>query len=354
MTSALGSSLLLRALAAALIGRMMSLPLALLGGAAIGVAEAVFFFNYPDEPGLIDAVLFLVVLVAVLLLARSSREEERGAGWSFAPRVKPVPKQLEQLWWVRHLPRLGSALALAAAVLLPVVFDQASRQFLYSRMLLFAIVALSLTALTGWAGQLSLGQFAFVGLGALLTASLVNGMQYTLPITGTTYEVTSIPFELAVPIAVAVCALAALVVGTPALRVRGLFLAVTTLAFAVMAESWLFTRPFLLGDSNVVFLRRARWGDGFSLEPQRTYYYLCLVALIVTVFVMRRIRHSGIGRALIAVRDNEQGAAAFTVSPTRVKLMAFGVGGALAGLAGALLGPTRSRPSSRYGWCRSR
>jgi ABC-type branched-subunit amino acid transport system ATPase component/ABC-type branched-subunit amino acid transport system permease subunit len=337
MTSALGSSLLLRALAAALIGRMRSLPLALLGGAAIGVAEAVFFFNYPDEPGLIDAVLFLVVLVAVLLLARSSRDEERGTGWSFAPRVKPVPKQLEQLWWVRHLPHIGSALALAAAALLPVVFDQASRQFLYSRMLLFAIVALSLTALTGWAGQLSLGQFAFVGLGALLTASLVNGMQYTLPITGTTYEVTSIPFELAVPIAVAACALAALVVGTPALRVRGLFLAVTTLAFAVMAESWLFTRPFLLGDSNVVFLRRARWGDGFSLEPQRTYYYLCLVALIITVFVMRRIRYSGIGRALIAVRDNEQGAAAFTVSPTRVKLMAFGVGGALAGLAGALL-----------------
>ncbi len=334
-TTALGPSLLLRALAAALIGGMASLPRALLGGTLIGVAEALLFFNYSSEPGLIDAALFIVVLVSVLALSRQGTDEDRGASWSFAPRVRPIPESLKDLWWVRNLQRIGGAVLLAIGIALPLVIDQASRQFLYSRMLLFAMIALSLTALTGWAGQLSLGQFAFVGLGALLTAAFVNGMDLTL--LGTTYSLVTIPFELAVPLATAIVVLVAMLVGTPALRVKGLFLAVTTLAFAVMAENWLLTRPFLLGGSSSVLLRRPEWGDTLSLRPQRTFYYLCLVALLVAVFVMHRLRASGIGRTMIAVRDNEEGAAAFTVSPARVKLIAFGVAGALAGFAGGLM-----------------
>jgi len=319
---ALGPSLLLRALAAALVARMTSMPVALAAGVVIGVAEALLFFNYPDDPGLIDAVLFAVVLVAVLAIARASRGEDKASSWSFAPRTRPVPARLRDHWVVRNTNRAAAAIVLIVAILLPVVIDTASRHFLYSRMLLFAIVALSLTVLTGWAGQLSLGQFAFVGLGAMTTASLVgNGLA----------------FELAVPLATALTVVAALVVGAPALRVRGLFLAVTTLAFAVMTASWLLRLDVFTGGDAIVTMRRPRWGDGFSLVPQRTYYYLCLAVLVVMLVLAVRIRRSGLGRSMIAVRDNPEGAAAFTISPTRIKLVAFGVAGGMAGAAGALL-----------------
>jgi ABC-type branched-subunit amino acid transport system ATPase component/ABC-type branched-subunit amino acid transport system permease subunit len=321
-TVALGPALLLRALAAALVARMTSLPIALGAGVVIGVAEALLFFNYPAQPGLIDAVLFVVVLVAVLAIARASRGEDKATSWSFAPRTRPVPARLRDHWIVRNTNRAVAAVVLVVAILLPVIVDTASRHFLYSRMLLFAIVALSLTVLTGWAGQLSLGQFAFVGLGAMTTVSLVgNGLS----------------FELAVPLATVLTVVAALVVGAPALRVRGLFLAVTTLAFAVMTASWLLRLDVFTGGDAIVTMRRARWGDSFSLGPQRTYYYLCLAVLVVMLVLAVRIRRSGLGRSMIAVRDNPEGAAAFTISPTRIKLIAFGVAGGMAGAAGGLL-----------------
>jgi ABC-type branched-subunit amino acid transport system ATPase component/ABC-type branched-subunit amino acid transport system permease subunit len=318
----LGPALLLRALAAGLIGRMRNMPLALAGGTAIGVVEALFFFNNTRNPGQIDAVLFVVVLVTVLLINRGTSTDTDGA-WSFSPRVRAIPANLADLWWVKRLPQMGALVALGAGVVLPLLATQASRQFLYGRMLLFAAVAVSLVILTGWAGQLSLGQFAFVGVGAMTTTALVNqqGMAY----------------ELAVPVAAMVTVFVALAVGAPALRVRGLFLAVTTLAFAVMAENWLFSRDLFTDGEAILRLPRARWGDGFSLESQRTFYYLCLVFLVIVVVLALRIRRSGVGRSLIAVRENEAGAAAFTISPTRSKLTAFAVGGAISGVAGGLL-----------------
>jgi ABC-type branched-subunit amino acid transport system ATPase component/ABC-type branched-subunit amino acid transport system permease subunit len=320
-TVALGPSLMLRALAAALIGRMTSMPIALGAGVVLGAAEAVVFFNHPSQPGLIDALLFLVVLVAVLVVARGSQDDRAGS-WSFAPRTRPVPARLRDLWVVRHAGHIGVGLGLLLAVALPVLVDVPSRHFLFSRMLLVAIVALSLTVLTGWSGQLSLGQFAFVGVGAMSTVALTrNGAS----------------FELAVVVAVAVTVGAALLVGAPALRVRGLLLAVTTLAFAVMSSTWLLRRNVFTDGDAVVRMRRPRWGDALTLVPTRSYYYLCLAALMVAVLVAVRIRRSGLGRCMIAVRDNPEGAAALTISPVRTKLIAFGVAGGMAGLAGALM-----------------
>jgi ABC-type branched-subunit amino acid transport system ATPase component/ABC-type branched-subunit amino acid transport system permease subunit len=318
----LGPSLLMRALAAGLIGRMRNMPLALLGGIAIGVTEALFFFNNSRNPGQIDALLFIVVLVTVLSINRGTRTDTEGR-WSFSPRVRAIPANLADLWWVKRLPQMGALFAVVAGVALPLVVTQASRQFLYGRMLIFAAVAVSLVILTGWAGQLSLGQFALVGVGAMTTTALVSqvGMAY----------------ELAVPAAGAVTVLVAVAVGAPALQVRGLFLAVTTLAFAVMAENWLLSRDLFTDGAAILRLPRARWGDGFSLESQRTFYYVSLVFLIVVAVLALRIRRSGVGRSMIAVRENEAGAAAFTISPTRTKLTAFAIGGAIAGVAGGLL-----------------
>jgi ABC-type branched-subunit amino acid transport system ATPase component/ABC-type branched-subunit amino acid transport system permease subunit len=317
---ALGPDMLLRTFAAALVAGMVSFPVAVVAGIGIGIFEAVLFYNHTGDAGLINAALLGIVLVAVLVLSLGRRGLAEREAFSFSPRVRPVPAALARSWLVRNHVRIGVALAVAAAVALPLLVDSPSRQFLYSRVLLFALVALSLTVLTGWAGQLSLGQFALVGVGAMTTYALVGNR---------------LVFPLAVAGGALAAALAAVVVGTPALRMRGLYLAVTTLALAVAAP-WLLSRSLFVGDQRTLLLRRPEVG-GISLASQRAYYWVCLGALVVGVVLVARIRRSGLGRSLLAVRDNEQSASALGLSPARVKLVAFGVSGLLAGLAGGLL-----------------
>jgi ABC-type branched-subunit amino acid transport system ATPase component/ABC-type branched-subunit amino acid transport system permease subunit len=323
MGAALGPGLLLRALAAGLIGRLTSLPLTLLGGVLIGVVEAVLIVNVA-APGAADLAVFALVLGLVLLHRQAGGDEDRGA-WSLSPKVAPIPERLRSVWWVRSLPLLGGGAALALAMLVPLLLTTSAQLFLLSQVLLYAIVALSLTVLIGWGGQLSLGQFAFVGLGAMTTAALYGrGMS----------------FMVAVAYGTVAGILAALAVGAPALRVRGLHLAITTLGFAVMARGWLFTQDVFLSEGSVVTVPRGTVGP-IDLTAPRTYYYLCLAALVACVLMVSRLRSSGVGRTLIAVRDNAPSAAAFTVSPTTAKLTAFAVSGGLAAFAGGLLGGLR-------------
>ena len=316
--AALGPGLLLRALAAALVGGLTSLPLALAGGVGIGIVEAICFANFAD-PGTIDLVLFLAVLVLVFIRGRGRSDES--ASWSLTPKVRAIPERLRNIWWVRQLNPLTGVFAFALAALLPVIFSSSARSYLFSTMLLFALVGLSVSILTGWAGQLSLGQFAFVGLGAMLAGALhARGMG----------------FGAAVAFATVGGIVAALLIGFPALRVRGLFLAVTTLAFAVAARSWIFVQPTLSGGGTVQFLPRGK-AFGIDLHSQRTYYYLCLMVVTIAAFGVAKLRSSGIGRSMIATRENQAAAAGFTLSPTFTKLAAFGLAGGIAALAGALL-----------------
>ncbi|MEA2309463.1 MAG: hypothetical protein QOI65_1749, partial [Thermoleophilaceae bacterium] len=314
---AVGPGLLLRALAAGLIGGLTSLPLALAGGVAIGMGEALLFANVAD-PGIVDALLFVLVLVLVVIRSRGMTDE---GAWSLAPRVALVSERLRGRWWIDRLNLITAATAVLAAILLPIVFATASRNFLFTRVLLFAIVGLSVTVLTGWAGQLSLGQFAFAGLGAMVAVALVS---------------RGVSFPIAVGYATVAGVLAALAVGFPALRARGLFLAVTTLAFAVAANSWILTRPVLTDGRAVLVLPRSTIFGVLDLHSQRTYYYVCLTVLVLCAFAVGRLRRTGIGRTIIAVRENDAAAASFTVSPAVAKLTAFAVAGGLAALAGAL------------------
>ncbi|MBV8236449.1 MAG: ABC transporter, partial [Acidimicrobiia bacterium] len=317
----LGPGLLVRVLVAAVIARMVSPSIALVTGVAIGVGEAVLYYNRPNDHGILDLALLVVLLLALVPLARRRAAGRIEAGWSFAARLRALPRAAEDLWWVRRLPQMGFGLALLVALLPLVVVHGASQQELWSRVLLFAIVALSLTVLTGWSGQLSLGQVAFVGVGAMSTAALVT---------------RGVGFFPALALAAAVGGVAAVIVGAPALRIPGLFLAVTTLAFAVATGSWLLSRSIFVGADQSVRMPRAVIGS-FSLAPERTYYVLCLVALVLVVLAVARVRRSGFGRSFVAVRDNERSVAAFGLSPARVKLTAFAISGAIAGLAGGLL-----------------
>jgi ABC-type branched-subunit amino acid transport system ATPase component/ABC-type branched-subunit amino acid transport system permease subunit len=336
---AIGPDTLLRGLAAALIARMTSFPKAALAAVAIGIVDQVLFFNFTNETGLVQFLLFLAVVV---LVARASRAGDQGLeSFQFAPRVHAVPERLREVWWVRRLPHLLGGTALAGAIVLPIVVTESARHFTYTEVVAFAICAVSVTVLTGWGGQLSLGQMAFAGIGALSAAALVRGVSVDIGWHGTRVlkgTLPTVPFGWALLLGAVIACLCATLVGLGALRVRGLFLAASTLAFGIAAHAYIFRRPILSLERSTVRLPRSPLGPIDITHRNRAYYYVALAVLVVVVAVLSHLRRSGIGRAIVGVRENEQAASAMTVSPARAKLTAFALSGFLAGLGGALLG----------------
>ncbi len=317
----LGPQTLSEALAAAVIAGMRSFRVTVIAAVAIGVIQSLLTYNFLAVPGITDLLLFVAVFVAVVF---ARREGEDSGVFAFSPRGHPIPERLRSIWWTRNIDKGGILLLGALALLLPIVVTEPSRQQLYTAVLAFAICASSLTVLTGWLGQLSLGQMAFGGLAALFAARLVND---------------GVPFWVAIATTTVASALLALGIGIGSLRVRGLYLAVVTFVFALTAQQYFYYLPFFSGDSpdgaNVPFVPGHLWF--LSFPGQRTYYYVVLVVLAVVLLVLSRFRDSGVGRTIKAVRDNESAAAAYTVTAARVKLKAFALAGGLAGLGGALL-----------------
>ncbi|MGH9007690.1 MAG: ABC transporter permease subunit [Acidimicrobiales bacterium] len=322
MVANLGPETLSRALAAAVIAGMTSIRRAVVAAIAIGIAQNVLTYNFLAVPGLSDLLLLVVVLVAFAFYGRNLSGEAQA--FAFMPKIRPVPERLRSIWWIRHIDKAGVLLLGAVAVILPIVITKPSSQQLFTAVLAYAICASSLTVVTGWLGQLSLGQMAFAGIGALLAARLV---------------VEGVPFWASIVATTVACALLAGVVGLGSLRVRGLYLAVVTFAFALAAQQYFYFLPLFSGDSpdgaNVPFTPGRLWF--LRLSGPRTYYYIVLAILVLVIVLLSRFRSSGVGRTTKAVRDNETAAAAYTVVPAWTKVRAFALAGALAGLGGALL-----------------
>ena len=338
-TAAIAEPLLLRVLVVSLLARMRSLPGTVVGGVAVGVAEQLVRANVSSaNRSVVDAYLFVAVLVIVLVVVRSTSQD---AAWSLSPRLQAVPSRLKGIWWVRQLNAAGFALLFGLLAGLGVLLSSNSSLFTWSSIVLFAMVVLSMTVLTGWAGQLSLGQFAFVGLGGMTVLGLTSGNDIPVPFDAFDLSVR-LPWAAAMAAATMLGVAAAVLVGLPALRVRGLFLAVTTLAFAVASATWLLSQDFFTGGTSAP---RPASKPVLDIGPvmvdfgasRKNYYFLCLVSLAVAAAVTARLRRTGIGRSWIAMRDNEERAAASTVSPPRMKLAAFGVSGGIAAYAGGLL-----------------
>ncbi|GMU77604.1 MAG: ABC transporter [Acidimicrobiia bacterium] len=330
----LGANTLARALVAAVVAGMVSFPRAMFAGIVIGVAQSLIFFNYLDKPGLIDLLLFVAVLIAVAFQSRGRGREETQT-FSFTPKVREIPENLRDVGWVKRLNAIVLITFLVLAVLVPVVITAPSRLLLYTLIGCFAICALSLTILTGWAGQLSLGQMAFAGIGALLAASLARGLDADLVVVD--LQVQPLSFVVSILVATLLTAVFAAGIGAGSLRVRGLFLAVVTFVFAVTAQQYLYRQPLLSGGSaSLVSFPRGRL-FGIDLNDQRAYYWAVLGVLAICVAFVSRLRKSGIGRTTIAVRDNADTAAAYTVGTTATKIRAFAIAGGLAGLGGALI-----------------
>ena len=309
------------ALAAAVIAGLRSFRVAVIASLIIGVAQAVLTYNFLAIPGITDLLLFIAVFVAVVF---AKREGEDSGVFAFSPRTRPIPERLRSIWWARNIDKGGILLLGVIAVVLPLIKSEPSSQQLFTAVLGFAICASSLTVLTGWLGQLSLGQMAFAGLAALFAARLVTD---------------GVPFWVAIVATVAASGLLALGVGIGSLRVRGLYLAVVTFVLALTAQQYFYYLPFFSGESpdgaNVPFVPGRLWFLNFP--GQETYYYVVLVVLALVVVILSRLRDSGAGRTIKALRDNEVAATAYGVRPVRLKLQTFALSGGLAGLGGALL-----------------
>ena len=344
----LGPVTLSRALVAAVIAGLVSFGWAFAAGIAVGVAEALISFNWPDQAGLVDFVMLAIVLVAVYFQSRATDEANV---FAFVPKRRPVPEHLAGIWWVRQINKAGLVVLLLAGIALPLLVEQTSRHQLYGTVIAFALCGLSLTVLTGWAGQLSLGQMAFAGIGALLATSFERGMLWDIGLGGLRFRSGLEPLPLGVSLlaAAAVTAVIAALIGVGALRVRGLLLAVSTFVFGIAAVQYLYERPILVADLRSPIPFRRSDVFGIDVTSQRSYYYVMLATLVIAVAVVGRLRRTGVGRSIIGVRDNPAAAAAYTISPSAAKLRAFAFSGFLAGLGGGLLAANlQSVPAERF------
>jgi ABC-type branched-subunit amino acid transport system ATPase component/ABC-type branched-subunit amino acid transport system permease subunit len=320
-----GPYLLFVTLGAAAFGAFVSLPWALVGGVVLGVISQVVTAETSDATKG-ELVVFLVILVVVLVRGRaigrvfafsSEAVEER--------RIIRVPSVLKQDFLTRNARWLALASVVALAVVLPFLpyFNGSGHQFLLVLILVYALIGIALTMLIGWAGQVSLGNFAVVGIAAYLTARLA-------------LDGWSIPalFILMAALGAAVMA----IVGLPALRVPGMTLVVTTLGFAVVCQDWLFQQPWLVtGQPEGLTVVPPRLAIGLgSPSTQLTFYFVALVALGLAIRGGLALRRSSPGRLIIAVRDNERAASSFGVMPATVKLAVLALSGALVGVAGVL------------------
>ncbi|MEW6472793.1 MAG: ABC transporter permease [Actinomycetota bacterium] len=311
-TGRLSIFFLVKPFAAAVVGGLSSLPVAFAAGLAIGAAEgALAKFN--AIPGLSETVPFVVILAA-LLLRPSFRLGSTQASLSREPSARPGGGSV----WP------GVVVAVGLAVLIPRL--DPAQTLTFRTAIAITLVALSLVLLTGWVGQISLAHGAFFGLGAFIAALMANRLE--------------LPFLAVVVLTPVVVTPLAVVVGLPALRFRGLLLAIITLAFGTLCSASLFRWRSFTGGSGGLdgssFPAPRLFGYDLSVGQRYTFFMLAVASL--TFFGMRNLSRYRAGGPFFGVRESEEGAAALGIAVIRTKLLAFGVSGAIAGLGGCLFG----------------
>ncbi|WP_340385526.1 ATP-binding cassette domain-containing protein [Streptomyces sp. SS7] len=301
--------LVLEVLAVAVVARMRSLSVAVAVALGIGIAQSQLTRWHPSgwAAPLVQAVganLFVVaLLVAALVLPGVGTRDASAA--PVGPRVRTPPGAWGVAAVLFLLPLGFAGSDLHTAVQVPAL----------------AVILLSLVVVTGRGGQISLGQAAYAGLGALFTALLAAGRFPGLP---------RLPESAALAVAVLLVAPLGLLTGRPAIRRHGLALALATFAVGVGVSRFVFAQPYATADLSL--------GRPAGFEGDRAYYVLELALLALALLATRALRRGRAGRALAAMRDHEPGASAAGVRVPSWKLLAFVAGAALAALGGALLG----------------
>ncbi|MFE2410757.1 ABC transporter permease [Kitasatospora sp. NPDC059408] len=304
--------LVMETMAVAVAARLRSIPVAVATGLGLGVAQAELTRLRPAGQllPLVEAVqsnLFVIALLATALLAGPRISGERAGSPAFsAPGAADGGRGAAAVCLVLLLLPLGfRGNDLRSALLVPAL----------------ALVLLSIVVVTGYGGQISLGQAGYAGMGALGTALLMSGRVPGLP---------PLPAAPALLLAVLATAPLGLLTGWPAIRRRGLALALVTFAVGTAMSRFVFQQPYA---TTGLILDRPSF-----LAGDRAFYVAELLLLGLGAAVVRGLHRGRLGRALTAMRDHEAGAVAAGVDVPGLKLLAFVAGAALAALGGGLMG----------------
>ena len=302
--------LVVNAYAAAMVGRLRSLPMTYVGGLILGLAES-YTVGYVHLQGwligLRPSIPTLFLFVVLLLLPESRLRAARLAG-AVSPRVP-----------TRRMSAAG-AVALVAVAVVVSRFLGSGDLIRVGQGLAFGLIMLSLVPLTGYGGQVSLCQMTFAGLGAFSMVKLgANG--------------SIVGLIVAAALAAGVGALIAL----PALRLQGLYLALSTMAFAALMDNMFFTNSHVFGNFGTAAVARLKF-LGLHVTSERSYFVLLAIAFAGLSMLVMWVRRGRFGRRLAAMRDSQVACATIGMSLARTKLMVFMLSAAMAGLAGALYG----------------
>ncbi len=234
--------------------------------------------------------------------------------------------------WVLTRPNLAFGLgALPFGILLPLIFHQAPDFLLWaaSSLAIYMLLALGLNVVVGFAGLLDLGYAAFFAIGAYACASLASPAHHI-----------HLPFWVLIFVGAAVASLFGAVLGAPTLRLRGDYLAIVTLGFGEIVPDLATNNVFNLtgGPNGISGIDQPKLlGINFASSPQWYYWSLLLLSVLV-VILLRNIYTTRVGRAWVALREDEVAAAATGINTTSTKLLAFAIGASVSGLAGAFYG----------------
>ncbi|HVM40309.1 MAG TPA: ABC transporter permease [Acidimicrobiia bacterium] len=313
--------LLVAAIAAAAFGRLSSITLTLAGGLVLGVTQQVLAGYLPLDsvlaqglrPSLPFAMLFLLLLVLPGL--RAGAVDDPLAG------VDPPPPPLTVAHRHGITSRLVQAAGVTALVVAALVFVSDYWLFLLSTGVVFAIVFLSITVITGMAGMVSLAQATFAGVGAFTAAQLA--VRYDVPIL--------LGMFLGAVLAAGLGALMAL----PALRLGGVHLTLATLAFALMVDNVVFPLDAVSGGSLGLAVPRPLVGP-FDFSGDTAFFLLAVAVFAVAGVATVLVRRGTVGTTLAAMRGSEVATAAMGVNPLRAKALAFALSAGVAGAGGAL------------------
>ena len=314
---------LIPALGAALIGKFRNFWPTVLTGVAIGMVQSTFTkmqldFSWWPQYGMREGLPFLVIIITMIVSGERLPERGSVAGWKL-PYVPPA-----RVTWFS----VGAPLVMASA---GIIFLGPLWRAAIMSSLIASVLALSLVVLIGFGGQTSLAQMAFAGIGGFALSKLAGS-----------YD---IPFPFAPILAAFGAMLFGLLVGLPALRVRGTNLAIVTLAGGVTIAEFVFKQPWVIGGVNnggakVPNPSLGGWNVGLiygNKTSRPVFAFFLLVILTILCLMVANIRRSGSGRVMLAVRGNERASAAIGINNTRVKMMMFALSSFIAGMGGALI-----------------
>lgn len=295
--------------AAAVVGRLRNIPLTFVGAMVLGISNSLVIGYVPS--GLVSDVQSALPMAMLLLVLLVIPEVRLSVGR--VARVRPARVASARTTVV------GAAVVVVGVVVLSAVLT-GSNLYTMGTALTLAMLALSLTLLSGYAGQISLCQFTFLGLGALAMHWVAGGSSV-----------------LGVLAAVGLCAAVGAVLALPVLRLRGLYLALATLAFAVLMDNIFFTSNSVFGSAGAVTVGRPDI-FGMRFATNRAFDILIAVVLALCLIGVGALRRGPFGRRLVAMNDSPAACSTVGLGLTATKLAVFSLSAALAGLAGALYG----------------